>query len=58
MIPVDDENIYCESCQLTHTIPNLDEPENIQYWRYLEQAKRRLFISGAAHEYYAAAKTF
>lgn len=41
MIPVDDENIYCESCQLTHTIPNLDEPENIQYWHYLEQAKRR-----------------
>ncbi|RJL69142.1 zinc-binding metallopeptidase family protein [Acinetobacter radioresistens] len=41
MIPVDDPNMYCPSCQLTHKIPDLSIPENKQYWGALEQAKRR-----------------
>lgn len=41
LIPADDPNQYCESCQLTHTIPNLDNPDHIIYWGRLEHAKRR-----------------
>lgn len=41
MIPADQDEIYCESCQLTHIIPNLDDPDNIVYWARLEHAKRR-----------------
>jgi hypothetical protein len=41
MLPLNDEQTYCESCQLTHTILDLDQPENILYWSRLEQAKRR-----------------
>lgn len=41
MLPSQSKHKYCLSCQLTHTIPNLDNPEHIGYWRSLEQAKRR-----------------
>ena len=41
MIPGDCDEDYCESCQLTHIIPNLDDPDVITYWRRLEEAKRR-----------------
>lgn len=41
VLPLEDEEIYCESCQLTYIIPPLDQPENIEYWRHLEQAKQR-----------------
>lgn len=41
MIPVESDQIYCESCRLTHTIPDLSIPQNTLYWRRLEQAKRR-----------------
>lgn len=41
MIPADADNIYCESCQLTHTIPNLGNPDHTIYWGRLEHAKRR-----------------
>ncbi|WP_313042478.1 putative zinc-binding metallopeptidase [Acinetobacter sp.] len=41
MVPADSEEIYCESCLLTHTIPNLDNPDHIVYWARLEHAKRR-----------------
>ena len=41
MIPANQENIYCESCQLTHVIPNLNNPDNIVYWSRIEHAKRR-----------------
>lgn len=41
MIPLDSEEIYCESCVLTRTIPNLDNPDHTLYWSRLEHAKRR-----------------
>lgn len=41
MLPAESEQIYCESCQLTHTIPDLSIPENIIYWGRIEHAKRR-----------------
>ncbi|MFV5490091.1 putative zinc-binding metallopeptidase [Acinetobacter sp. ASP199] len=41
VIPADSEQMYCESCQLTHIIPDLSIPQNIIYWARLEKAKRR-----------------
>lgn len=41
MILASSEAEYCESCQLTTVIPNLENPEAIVYWRRLEEAKRR-----------------
>ncbi len=34
--------MYCSSCELTRTIPNLDSARNIVLWRRMEEAKRRL----------------
>ncbi|MEB3767832.1 zinc-binding metallopeptidase family protein [Acinetobacter sp. MD2] len=41
VIPAQQSNPYCESCQLTHTIPDLSEPQHLNYWRHIETAKRR-----------------
>ena len=41
MLPADSEHIYCESCQLTHVIPDLSNPDHIVYWGRIEHAKRR-----------------
>lgn len=41
MLSADSEHDYCESCRLTHVLPNLNAPENLIYWKRLEQAKRR-----------------
>ncbi len=41
MIPLSSEEDYCESCQLTTVIPNLETQDAIVYWRRLEEAKRR-----------------
>lgn len=41
MILASSEAEYCESCQLTTVIPNLENSEAIVYWRRLEEAKRR-----------------
>ncbi|RZG65734.1 hypothetical protein EXE25_12885 [Acinetobacter bouvetii] len=41
MVPANSHEIYCESCLLTHTIPNLDNPDHVVYWARLEHAKRR-----------------
>lgn len=41
MLAADSAEIYCESCQLTHIIPDLTEADNIIYWSRLEAAKRR-----------------
>jgi hypothetical protein len=38
----DDAQSMCRSCLLTHTIPNLDAPGNVEAWVKLETAKRRL----------------
>lgn len=41
MIPSDEDEEFCESCQLTHVIPDLENSENLIYWFRLEEAKRR-----------------
>ena len=45
MLPADAENDLCDSCQLTHTIPDLSNEKNLLYWKRLETAKRRLLFS-------------
>jgi len=32
----------CIACRLNRTIPNLDDADNVRYWRKIEAAKRRL----------------
>ncbi|HWZ92237.1 MAG TPA: putative zinc-binding peptidase [Polyangiaceae bacterium] len=41
-IPEHDPNVFCPSCRLNETIPNLSAPSAIDSWRGLEIAKRRL----------------
>ncbi|MDX1705562.1 putative zinc-binding metallopeptidase [Pseudidiomarina sp.] len=45
MVPAEQSGDLCASCQLTRTIPNLDQPENRQLWSRMEQAKRRLLYT-------------
>ncbi|HWD17685.1 MAG TPA: putative zinc-binding peptidase [Verrucomicrobiae bacterium] len=42
MTPVDDPNPFCVSCRLNEVIPNLEAPGNLERWRRLEMAKRRI----------------
>ena len=35
---------FCLSCRMTNTIPALTKPENLERWRRLEAAKRRLIV--------------
>ena len=42
MVPVDSPDGYCPSCHLDSTIPDLDAPGNLEGWRAIEIAKRRL----------------
>ena len=42
MVPVDDDETYCPSCALNRTIPDLSTAENVERWKALEVAKRRL----------------
>lgn len=45
MIPVENNNPFCAACRLNQTIPDLSYPENHDYWREIEQAKRRLLFT-------------
>ncbi|MHA3051377.1 zinc-binding metallopeptidase family protein [Acinetobacter sp. ANC 4640] len=40
VIPAEYDQLYCESCQLTHIIPDLSVEKNLHYWRHIESAKR------------------
>src|SRR5262249_58070738 len=42
LVRADEEEILCRSCRLNRTIPNLDDPRNGEWWRRIENAKRRL----------------
>lgn len=44
-IPKQDESDYCIACSLNSTIPNLDNDANLNHWKILEKAKRRLIRS-------------
>lgn len=45
MIPVSDPGNFCPSCRLSEIIPNLGKQENIERWKRIERAKRRLVYS-------------
>jgi hypothetical protein len=45
MVPFDDPQDFCPSCQLNEVTPNLDVEGNKQFWFRLEQAKRRLLYT-------------
>lgn len=38
----EEEEPLCRSCRLNRTIPTLDDPDNSEWWRRIENAKRRL----------------
>jgi hypothetical protein len=44
-VPADDTEHLCRSCRLTHVIPNLSQPGNLDAWHRLEIAKRRLLVT-------------
>lgn len=45
MVPVEDSYAFCIACRLNQMIPDLSLPENRNYWREIEQAKRRLLFT-------------
>lgn len=45
MVPIEDANSFCMACRLNQMIPDLSLPENRDYWREIEQAKRRLLFT-------------
>lgn len=42
MTRADEEETLCRACRLNRTIPDLDDEDNCQWWRKIENAKRRL----------------
>lgn len=45
LVAADDPAPLCRSCRLNRTIPNLADPQNGEFWRRIEVAKRRLVSS-------------
>jgi hypothetical protein len=45
LVSVDQPEIFCAACRHNRTIPDLSSPENVEHWRKIEFAKRRLFYS-------------
>ncbi len=45
LIPAEHEATFCRACQLNRTIPNLNQPDNLDYWRKMERAKHRLIYT-------------
>ena len=45
LVPYGASDPYCRACRLNKTIPNLNVPENLDRWRQLEEAKRRLIYT-------------
>ena len=44
-MPADGPEAFCTACRHNRTIPALSLPENLERWRRLEVAKRRLFYT-------------
>ncbi|SIO06494.1 zinc-binding metallopeptidase family protein [Algoriphagus halophilus] len=42
LIPVSDQEDFCDACKLNRTIPDLSDAENFKKWQKLEIAKHRL----------------
>jgi len=45
LLPPGDDGALCASCRLNRTIPDLSIPQNLDYWRTLEEAKRHAVYS-------------
>ena len=45
LVPAADPDALCCSCRLTEVIPGLQRPGNVELWRKVEAAKRRLIYS-------------
>jgi len=45
LIPSDDPEEFCAACRHNRTIPDLSVADNLQHWRKIELAKRRLFYT-------------
>ncbi len=45
LIPIEDLNTFCAACRLNVVIPDLTISENIELWRQLEAAKRRMIYT-------------
>jgi hypothetical protein len=45
MVAVDDPNPFCLACRLNELIPNLSNPKNLDHWKKLEVAKRRILYT-------------
>jgi hypothetical protein len=45
LIPDDQAQPFCRSCELNRTIPNLEDPGRLERWRRLEGAKRLMVYS-------------
>ncbi|MBP1838716.1 zinc-binding metallopeptidase family protein [Formosa algae] len=45
LVPIDDDNGFCTSCDLNRTIPDLTVPEYYERWQIMEIAKHRLIYT-------------
>ncbi len=45
LIPTEDANQFCKACRLNSVIPDLTNPQNLERWRLLEAAKRRMIYT-------------
>jgi hypothetical protein len=45
LVPADAPDGFCRACRLNRTIPDLSVPENVERWRLIECAKRRLIYA-------------
>ncbi|MFB9052070.1 putative zinc-binding metallopeptidase [Formosa undariae] len=45
LVPVNDDNGFCTSCELNRTIPDLAIPEYYERWQIMEIAKHRLIYA-------------
>jgi hypothetical protein len=45
MVAADDPNPFCLSCRLNELIPNLSNKNNLERWKKLEMAKRRILYT-------------
>lgn len=45
MVPLEDNDEYCLSCNLNEVIPDLTDADNLKLWYRMEKAKRRLLYA-------------
>ena len=45
LVPADSDKKMCVACDVNRYIPNLNDPDKLESWQYMEQAKHRLIYS-------------